>query len=280
MIKSRPCVCLSVCQSLCVYVCMCCVIYTSPRLAALLTGGRLVYNLCVQSDTITHNSNIHTPPRFLLARMGLGFGHRRLSPSPVLALPALPRLFKYDIQISSIDFGAFWQLSVAWYTSCWMSVFSVQSMISHRFVALCKPVWLSWRFKLIDRGCCLWYNSFNNKFTTKPDYSRLYNNVNVYNEHKSVYLKLSFCNGAKPRQVQTDFDVLCVVMTRFRARIIINNFLEWPKQFITRNPWQSLANSPLGIVVSSRNEYLWNTPTMNGVCCLTETQQYSFKKHI
>jgi len=36
----------------------------------------------------------------------------------------------------------------------------------------------------------------------------------------------------------------------------------------TRNAWQSLADSPLGVVVSSSSEYLWNTPNYWSPQCL------------
>jgi len=36
----------------------------------------------------------------------------------------------------------------------------------------------------------------------------------------------------------------------------------------TRNAWQSLAYSPLGVVVSRPSEYLWNTPNYWSAQCL------------
>jgi len=59
-----------------------------------------------------------------------------------------------------------------------------------------------------------------------------------------------------------------------QVSIVIFENVEW-----TKNAWQSLAYSPLGVIVLPSNEYLWNTPPNYWLLqCLTATPQANLAK--
>jgi len=58
------------------------------------------------------------------------------------------------------------------------------------------------------------------------------------------------------------------------------NCCTWNTIRITRNVWQSLAYSQLGVIVSCPSEYLWNAPNYWSLQCLTAPGDCAYREEM